>query len=162
MRWVKWNRAGNYLYVSKNYLHRCVILNFTLLYYFSIHTIFRLFVLMQFYTVPRIIQWFVDSDRAHPELLMLCATIFLMIGPSIFYLFVCRRGTLNLIKAHASSLICRHRHKFPWLHSQTYQVNNDGTTTSTRNYSARSTVKTISSELAQHPASTYRLYPIDK
>jgi hypothetical protein len=150
MRWVKRKQAGNH-FKYPQYIH---IHHVTCFMHFSIHAMFRLFVLMQFYTVPRIIQWFVDSDRAHPELLMLCATIFLMIGPCIFYLFVCRRQTLNMIKAHASSsLICRHRYKFPWFYSQTYQVNDDSTAT-TRNSSITLTVNTISSGIA---ASTYRL-----
>lgn len=63
-----------------------------------IGTIFRLFVLMQFYTVPRVIQWFVDEDWAKPELLIVCASIFLMIGPCIFYSFMCRRETVDMIK----------------------------------------------------------------
>ena len=60
---------------------------------------------MQFYTVPRIIQWFVDSDRVKTELLMLCASIFLMIGPCIFYFFVCRREIIAMLKDQLSMIV---------------------------------------------------------
>jgi hypothetical protein len=60
---------------------------------------------MQFYTVPRIIQWFVDSDRVKTELLMLCASIFLMIGPCIFYFFVCRREIIIMLRDQLSTIV---------------------------------------------------------
>ena len=53
---------------------------------------------MQFYTVPRIIQWFVDADWAKPELLIVCATLFLLIGPCVFFSFVCRMETISMLK----------------------------------------------------------------
>lgn len=61
---------------------------------------------MQFYTVPRIIQWFVDSDRVKTELLVLFASIFLIIdGPCIFYFFVCQREIIIMLRDQLSTIV---------------------------------------------------------
>lgn len=59
---------------------------------------------MQFYTLPRIIQWFGDTETARPELLMFCATVFLMIGPCVFWSFVWRAEVLKLVKNRLKSI----------------------------------------------------------
>jgi len=69
-----------------------------------ISAIFRLFILMEFYTIPRIIHWIVDSDQASPELLMISVSLYMLIGPGVFYFFVCKRDTINLIKKNLPNI----------------------------------------------------------
>lgn len=53
---------------------------------------------MQFYTIPRIVHEIVDSDNASPELLMFSVSLYTLIGPAMFYFFVCKVEVYKLIK----------------------------------------------------------------
>lgn len=64
---------------------------------FRITTIFRFFLLMQFYTIPRIVHEIVDSDNASPEFLIFSVSLYLLIGPAMFYFFVCKAEVFKLI-----------------------------------------------------------------
>ena len=53
---------------------------------------------MQFYTIPRIVHEIVDSDNASPELLIFSVSLYLMIGPAMFYFFVCKTEVYKMIR----------------------------------------------------------------
>ncbi|EFX89487.1 hypothetical protein DAPPUDRAFT_233474 [Daphnia pulex] len=63
-----------------------------------ITTIFRFFLLMQFYTIPRIVHEIVDSDNATPELLIFSISLYMLIGPAMFYFFVCKTEVYKMIR----------------------------------------------------------------
>ena len=52
---------------------------------------------MQFYTIPRIVHEIVDADSASPELLMFSISLYMLIGPAMFYFFVCKTEVFKLI-----------------------------------------------------------------
>lgn len=52
---------------------------------------------MQFYTIPRIVHEIVDSDNASPEFLAFSVSLYLLIGPAMFYFFVCKTEVFKLI-----------------------------------------------------------------
>ena len=60
-------------------------------------TIFRFFLLMQFYTIPRIVHEIVDNDVVGPELVVFSITLYQLIGPAMFYFFVCKTEVFQLI-----------------------------------------------------------------
>ncbi|KZS04673.1 Uncharacterized protein APZ42_032310 [Daphnia magna] len=62
-----------------------------------ITTIFRFFLLMQFYTIPRIVHEIVDADSASPEFLMFSISLYMLIGPAMFYFFVCKNEVFKMI-----------------------------------------------------------------
>lgn len=102
---------------------------------------------MQFYTIPRIIQWFVESDRVKTELLMVCASIFLMIGPCIFYFFVCRREIITMLRDQLSTF--KHPNCFEMCHrlfgrSNSYNVEDVSVTNTTQSEIHSSALSIIS------------------
>lgn len=60
-------------------------------------TIFRFFLLMQFYTIPRIVHEIVDNNVVGPELVVFSVTLYQLIGPAMFYFFVCKTEVFRLI-----------------------------------------------------------------
>ena len=52
---------------------------------------------MQFYTIPRIVHEVVDSDNATPELLLFSISLYMLIGPAMFYFFVCKSEVYKMI-----------------------------------------------------------------
>ena len=59
---------------------------------------------MQFYTIPRIVHEIVDSDGASPELLIFSVSLYLMIGPAMFYFFVCKTEVFKMIAGLTTSM----------------------------------------------------------
>ncbi len=59
---------------------------------------------MQFYTIPRIVHEIVDADSASPELLIFSVSLYLMIGPAMFYFFVCKSEVFKMITRMASGI----------------------------------------------------------
>jgi hypothetical protein len=53
---------------------------------------------MQFYTIPRIVHEIVDSDNATPELLIFSVSLYMLIGPAMFYFFVCKTEVYKMIR----------------------------------------------------------------
>jgi hypothetical protein len=69
-----------------------------------ITTIFRFFLLMEFYTIPRIIHEIVDNaKKASPELLIVSIGLYVLIGPFMFYFFVCKKEVIKLLKQQFGS-----------------------------------------------------------
>ena len=58
---------------------------------------------MQFYTIPRIIHEIVDTDLAGPELLIVSVSLYVLIGPAMFYFFVCKAEVFTLLAELSSS-----------------------------------------------------------
>lgn len=52
---------------------------------------------MQFYTIPRIVHEIVDADSASPEFLIFSISLYMLIGPAMFYFFVCKNEVFKMI-----------------------------------------------------------------
>lgn len=52
---------------------------------------------MQFYTLPRIVHEIVDLDAMGPEFVVFSVTLYQLIGPAMFYFFVCKAEVFRLI-----------------------------------------------------------------
>ena len=132
-----------------------VIVYFLFLKFFKrrITTIFRFFLLMQFYTIPRIVHEIVDSDNASPELLIFSVSLYLLIGPAMFYFFVCKSEVYKMItkrfvkikesvsNATAPTKLSSGSIKF-W-RSRSYQTSSDEVPTVPTNVTSNSTTSKI-------------------
>ena len=60
--------------------------------------ILRLFFLVQFMSLPKILHLIVVKFDVPPQLVMISCTLYIFEGPMIFFYFVCKRETIDLIK----------------------------------------------------------------
>lgn len=61
---------------------------------------------MEFYTIPRIIHELVDNAGfANPEILIISVSLYILIGPFMFYFFVCKREVVKLLKQRFASSV---------------------------------------------------------
>jgi len=60
--------------------------------------ILRLFFLVQFMSLPKILHLIVVKFDVPPQLVMISCTLYIFEGPLIFFYFVCKRETIDLIK----------------------------------------------------------------
>lgn len=58
---------------------------------------------MQFYTIPRIVHEVVDLDAAGPEYVVFSVTLYQLIGPAMFFFFVCKAEVFRMISKAISN-----------------------------------------------------------
>ena len=93
--------------------------------FIRIKAIFRLFVLEEFYVIPRLIHWIVDADFASPYLLMLSVTFYISLGPCVFCVFILKKDVLKILK---NSLSCKRRRIRRFWQSRAYSLEQYTTT----------------------------------